>query len=186
MQPPHVQDLLSLVDNNFNSIQIDQQQGGEEADSDPEGHNPVDNNKGANLLPSNSRSPISSPSQSNRPISSANWSNKEVRQSPAMSGASDSLLPTPFMVVLSVPIPVVISSFDTNENAQQQRVGNTIVRQKHVSGHTVIVDATKATGAIMASQMKDIAHASLEFEKSKIEVQMKLFFDQMTYRRDKD
>ena len=145
MQTPHVQDLLSSVDTNFNPIQTEEQQGGEEADSDTEGHHPVGNNKGADSLPLDFRSPISSPNQSNRPIFFASRSSKEVRQSPAVLEASDNSLPMPFTVVPPMLIPVVISSYDTNDNAQQQRVDNIAVRRKHVSEHTVIVDATKAT-----------------------------------------
>jgi len=55
-----------------------------------------------------------------------------------------------------------------------------------MSGHAVIVEATKATCAIMAQQMQDIADASRELKRSKIEVQLKLFSEQMAYQREKD
>jgi hypothetical protein len=60
------------------------------------------------------------------------------------------------------------------------------VKRKSVSGHVVIAEATKATGAVMAQQMQDIAEASRDLERSKIEVQLKLFSEQMSYQREKD
>jgi hypothetical protein len=50
-----------------------------------------------------------------------------------------------------------------------------------MSGHNLIADATRASGDVMASQMLDMAEASCELERSKIEVQLKLFMEQMAY-----
>lgn len=50
-----------------------------------------------------------------------------------------------------------------------------------MSGPTVIAEATKATGEIMTKHMLDIAECSRELERSKIEVQLKLFSEQMLY-----
>jgi hypothetical protein len=55
-----------------------------------------------------------------------------------------------------------------------------------VTGHNVIVEATKASGEIMATQMHDMAAASRDLERSKIEVQLKLFAEQMAYQREND
>jgi hypothetical protein len=56
------------------------------------------------------------------------------------------------------------------------------VRRKSLSSHNVIADATKASGEVMAMQMRDMATASRELERSKIEVQLKLFSEQMEYQ----
>ncbi|KAG0565380.1 hypothetical protein KC19_8G185700 [Ceratodon purpureus] len=66
--------------------------------------------------------------------------------------------------------PHVISSSDTSQYAVHKRPGNTTVRRKSLSGHT----------------MQEIADASRELERSKIEVQLKLFTEQMAYQREKD
>lgn len=50
----------------------------------------------------------------------------------------------------------------------------------------MIAEATKATVAVMAKQMQDIAESSQALERSKIEVQLKLFTEQMSYQREKD
>jgi hypothetical protein len=55
-----------------------------------------------------------------------------------------------------------------------------------VTGHNVIVEATKASGEVMVTQMRDMAAASWDLERSKIEVQLKLFAEQMAYQRKKD
>ena len=68
----------------------------------------------------------------------------------------------------------------------QRRPGNIGVKRKSVFGHVVIAEATKATGAVMAQQMQDIADASRDLERSKIEVQLKLFSEQMSYQWEKD
>ena len=82
--------------------------------------------------------------------------------------------------------PHYINLSETSHFAMQRRPGNTGVRRKSVYGHVVIAEATKATGAIMAQQMQDIADASRDLERSKIEVQLKFFSEQMSYQREKD
>jgi len=70
--------------------------------------------------------------------------------------------------------------------APSARKGNIGVKMKTLSTSTLIVDATKSTNAIMSLQMKDISDASLQTQRSKIEVLLKLFEEQMTYQREKD
>jgi hypothetical protein len=82
--------------------------------------------------------------------------------------------------------PIYISSTDTSDYSTRRRPGNTGQRKKSLPGHNVIAEATKATGDIMATQMKDMATASRDLEHSKIEVQLKLFSEQMAYQREKD
>ena len=60
------------------------------------------------------------------------------------------------------------------------------MRRKSLSGDNVIVEATKASEDVMASQLRQMAEASRDLEKSKIEVQMKFVAEQMDYAREKD
>jgi hypothetical protein len=60
------------------------------------------------------------------------------------------------------------------------------VRRKTLSAYNMIVEATKVSGKVMAIQMRDMATASCDLERSKIEVQLKLFLEQMEYQRKKD
>jgi hypothetical protein len=75
----------------------------------------------------------------------------------------------------------ILSSSDTSECGGRRRPGSTGVQRKSMSGHNLIADATRASGDVMASQMLDMAEASCELERSKIEVQLKLFMEQMAY-----
>jgi hypothetical protein len=86
----------------------------------------------------------------------------------------------------SAEAPMYISSTDASEFSSKQRPGNTGVRQKSLSGHNIIAEATKASEEVMAMQMRDMASASRELERSKIDVQLKLFSEQMEYQREKD
>ena len=82
--------------------------------------------------------------------------------------------------------PFVLSTSDTSEFCNKRRPGNTGVHRKNVSGHNVIFEATRASSEVMASQMHHIAKSSCELECNKIEVQLKLFTEQMAYQREKD
>jgi hypothetical protein len=81
---------------------------------------------------------------------------------------------------------VYISSSDPSEFSSKQRTGNTGVQRKSISSHNVIAEATKASGEVMAMQMRNMAAASRDLERSKIDVQLKLFSEQMEYQREKD
>lgn len=102
----------------------------------------------------------------------------------------DSTSIPPSRTFVGVPVGItphnVSSSLATTQYAIHRRPGNTAVRRKNLSGHKLITEATKATGTVMASQMQEIADATFELEKSKIDVQLKLFSEQMEYQREKD
>jgi hypothetical protein len=83
--------------------------------------------------------------------------------------------PRPASRLLAGVTPFVLSTSDTSEFCKKRRPGNTGVRRKNVSGHNVIAEATRASGEVMASQMRDMAESSRELEPNKIEVQLKLF-----------
>jgi len=68
----------------------------------------------------------------------------------------------------------------------KRQSSNTRIRRKSISGHGLIIEATKANGVVMVSQMKDMANVSWDLEESKIEVQLKLFNKQMDYQCQKD
>ena len=77
--------------------------------------------------------------------------------------------------------PLVISSSGTSDMEAQPRPGNMGVPRKSLGGHSLITNATRAIGNAMAGEMKSIAKASREIERSKINVQLKMFSKQMEY-----
>jgi hypothetical protein len=60
------------------------------------------------------------------------------------------------------------------------------VKRKNLSTHHVIAEAAKSSGEFLAQQMKAMADASHELERRNIDVQLKLFAEQMEYQREKD
>lgn len=107
---------------------------------------------------------------------------------PSYDGAETSVhgqvgsFPTAFALVPVGVTPHFISSSDNTTPLGRPRSGNTAVKRKNESGPTAMADATRSTGTLMANQMKDMSDASLQVERSKVEVQLKLFEEQMTYQ----
>ena len=53
--------------------------------------------------------------------------------------------------------------------------------RKSLSDHSVIAKANKASREALSMQMRDMAVASCDLERSKIDIQLKLFLEQMEY-----
>jgi hypothetical protein len=82
--------------------------------------------------------------------------------------------------------PHVISSSDTFGYAPTRKAGSTGVKQKNLFVHHVITDATKSSGELLAHQMKAMADINRELKYGKVDVQLKLFAEQMEYQCEKD
>lgn len=175
IQPPHVRDLLSPQDANYRTLPQERHELGEECDSEPEADD-ADLTQPEGFDTTEESTPPRSP---RRPMVTPlrGTGQSDARGSPSLR------------LFTGMPpgvTPHVLSSSGTSQYSGQMRPGNTAVRRKSLSGHSVIAEATKATGAVMAAQMQEIANASRELERSKIEVQLKLFSEQMEYQREKD
>ena len=175
IQPPHVRDTLAPSDSNYRptlSQAHQEYEGGSEPDtedlSDFPPPDPVHVTEDT-TPPRSPRVPLSTHSRSTGPSEHVG-----TPQSRPYTGLPPGITPH------------YISSSETSHFAMQRRPGNTGVKRKSVSGHAVIAEATKATGAVMAQQMQDIVDASRDLERSKIGVQLKLFSEQMSYQREKD
>jgi hypothetical protein len=86
----------------------------------------------------------------------------------------------------SAQAPFFISSTNDSDFSSKRRPGNTAMRRKSLSSHNILAEATKASGEVMAMQMREMAAASRDLERSKIDIQLKLFLEQMEYQREKD
>lgn len=175
IQPPHVRDLLAPNDGNYQLPSQQHQLEGED-DSEPDQDDAYDN---AIHEAFESNDASSQPTSPRRTVSTA----AQYARTPPPAGSPSA---RPFIGIPPGITPHVLSSSDNTSYGVQRRPGNTGVRRKNISGHSVIAEATKATGAVMASQMQEIADASRDLERSKIEVQLKLFSEQMAYQREKD
>ena len=172
IQPPHIRDTLAPNDANFQpSASQTQTQQEDDGESEPDTKDPMDYPPPENLHATDESSPPRSP--------------RGASSTPTRSHAAKDRVRTPvsrpYSVLLAGITPQYINSSDTSAFGVARRPGNTCIKCRNITGHTVIAYATKATGAVMAQQMQDIADASRELERSKIEVQLKLFSEQMAY-----
>ena len=165
--PLHIRDVLRPNDANYRPHDTEHNDGN---------HNHDDTDDTMDLLGTDSNGGMTPPQS---PPMAA--STPSLRLAPAFVGTPVS---RPLRGVSTGITPVVISSSDTCENIVKRRGGNTAVRRKNLTGHSVIAEATKATGLIMAQHMQDIAESSRDLERSKIDVKLKLFSKQMLYQRE--
>ena len=176
MQPPHTRDLLSEDDNNYMPTRLGSTQNGEEGDNELEGEDAMDvveEVEGTEDTSIHTPPPV-------RAITSSTASGAAAfLQTGTRSARGKSKL-------LIGVTPHIISSSDTGDSKARRRLGNTVVKRKSISGHDLIAEATKASGVVMADQMHEMAEASRDLERSKLEVQLKLFAEQMDYQREKD
>jgi len=82
--------------------------------------------------------------------------------------------------------PQVISSSNDTGTPSRGQQGNTGVKRKTMTGPALMADATRSTGMVMAMKMQTVSDASLQVERSKVELQMKMFQEQMIYQRERD
>ena len=176
MQPPHTRDLLSHDDGNHDSCKAPSMLYEEVEDTDPQSEDPID--IAEEVEGTENRSAQTPPPQLRQSQSTTSGAAKIVKNVTRNAQQQPSL---PLGV-----IEHVISSSDTSDCNVGRRVGNTAVCQKSLSGHSLIAEATRASGDIMAGQMREMAKASRDLEQSKIEVQLKLFSEQMEYKHEKD
>ena len=175
MHPPHTRDLLSPDDGNYqnqrSSVAVDDQvQDSEDKTEDPmeiaaevEGTNYTSSHTPSGMQGHNNDTTCGVPKFGN--------------MTPPVRHRS-SLPPS---VTLHV-----ISSSDTSDSNGKRCTGNTAVKRKSLSGHTLIAEATRASGEVLARQMREMAEVGRDIERPKIEVQLKLFMEQMQYQREID
>jgi hypothetical protein len=80
----------------------------------------------------------------------------------------------------------VISSSETSSSIPARKLGSIGVKRKNLFAHHVLAEAAKSSGELLAQEMKAMVEASRELECGKIDVQLKLFAEQMDYQRKKD
>ena len=162
INPPHVRDVLSPHDANYSSGRQKHAEG--EDMSEPE-TDPMDLEGGDAENGTEETTPPRSPR-------STSWTPFRV---PAASPSANTPDGRARGFIPPGVTPQIISSSETSSYSTKRRPGNTAVRRKNVAGHSVIAEATKATGAVMAQQMQDITQSSHRaLEQSKIEVQLKI------------
>lgn len=175
IRPPHTRDLLAADDGNYVSAT-----GGSEAPNDEYDFCDDSGDGGAGFTGTEDSDSTRSRQPCSDNFATAAGGSLSM-SSPRATPARPPRAPLPFGVV-----PILISSSDTTSEGSSQRPGNTGVRRKALSGHSLLAEATRATGTEMTNQMREIAESTRDMERAKIDVQFKLFTEQMQYYRDRD
>ena len=75
---------------------------------------------------------------------------------------------------------------DSSHSITKRKIANTAIRRKSSGGVSALVEVAKASGEAIATQMKEMASVTKETESNKLEVQLRLFSEQMAYQRERD
>jgi hypothetical protein len=198
IQPPHIWDLLAIHNGNHLGIHASHEsddEGSEESHLETE--NPLSievSNSLSQALPTSSQQQPSHPVSRKMQPDLCRGSPSPSRGSPSCTYTSSTLVDMACSPIVgrmpfpptSTQAPVCISSSDASEFSSKQRPWNSRVQRKSLLSHNVIAEATKASREVMAMQMRNMVEASRDLERSKIDVQLKLFSEQMEYQRKKD
>lgn len=174
--PPHICDLLAPNDGNYRRLQVEGDQHANEGNIKPDLEDAFDIFQREQF----------DATEGSPPPRSLHRTPATTLAVPRYTDTTGSPSSRPYTRLPPGITPHVISSSDTSHFAVHRRGGSTSVRRKSMSRHGVIAEATNATGALMATQMQEITNASRNLENSKIEVQLKLFAEQIEYQRKKD
>ena len=71
---------------------------------------------------------------------------------------------------------------DSSHSISKRRIGNTAIRRKSSGGGSALLEVAKASGEATATQMREMASVTKETESNKLEVQLRLFSEQMAYQ----
>ena len=75
---------------------------------------------------------------------------------------------------------------DSSYSITKREIANTAIRRKSSAGVSALVEVVKSSSEAIASQMKEITSIIKKTESNKLEVQLRLFLEQMTYQREQD
>ena len=76
--------------------------------------------------------------------------------------------------------------FDSSHSITKRKIANTAIKKKSSGGVSALVEVAKASGEAIATQMKEMASVTKETESNTLEVQLRLFLEQMAYQRERD
>lgn len=170
MQPLHSRDTMSTQDTDYGTAMEER----EEAEVEDE-HFPDDDDVMADDTANTEDNSVSIDPDRRRPRTPRERTISPIHLS-SRSASEDRIRKS------SVPVgvtPVMISSSENTLGPATRPAGSTGVRRKNLAGHSLIAEATRETGGVLADQMKDIAVARRELS-------MKQFSEQLEYQRERD
>ena len=93
---------------------------------------------------------------------------------------------TPFHGVTPPPRGSTVLLSDSSHSITKRKIANTAIRRKSSAGVSALVEVAKSSSEAIANQMKELASVTKETESNKLEVQLRLFSEQMAYQRERD
>ena len=75
---------------------------------------------------------------------------------------------------------------DSSHSITKRRIANTAIRRKSSVGVSALLEVAKSSGEAIATTMREMASVTKETESNKLEVQLRLFSEQMAYQRERD
>jgi hypothetical protein len=76
--------------------------------------------------------------------------------------------------------------FDSSHSITKRKIANTAIRKKSSGGVSTLVEVAKAFREAIATEMKEMTSVTKETKSNKVEMQLRLFSEQMTYQRERD
>ena len=104
------------------------------------------------------------------------------RQAPNTLGGLGASNGTPLHGVTPTLRGSTVLLSDSSYTVNKRKLGNTAIRRKASGGASALVEVAKASGEAIATQMKEMASVTKETESNKLEVQLRLFSEQMAYQ----
>ena len=75
---------------------------------------------------------------------------------------------------------------DSSHSITKRKIANTAIRRKTPGGVSALLEVAKSSGEAIATTMREMASVTKETESNKLEVQLRLFSEQMAYQRERD
>ena len=108
------------------------------------------------------------------------------RDPPIVLGGVGTSNDTPLNGVTPILRGSTVLLSDSSHSISKRRIGNTAIRRKSSEGGSALLEVAKASGEATTTQMREMASVTKETESNKLEVQLRLFSEQMAYQRERD
>ena len=93
---------------------------------------------------------------------------------------------TPFHGLTPLPRGSTVFLSDSSHSITKRKIANTAIRRKSSASVSALVEVAKSSSEAIAIQMRELASVTKETELNKLEVQFRLFTEQMAYQCERD
>ena len=178
IQPPHVRDLLSPHDEVFPRGNFDNFDDGNEV-VDLSVNEPTIDVLDGRDPPTNCDPLEGSPIRLVPPRSLS-------RQGPNPLGGVGVPNGTHYHGLTPPPRGSTVLLSDSSHSFTKRKIATTAIRRKSSAGVSALVEVAKSSSESIATQIAEMTSVTKETESNKLEVQLRLFSEQMAYQRERD